>query len=341
MCTALTASARYFMCCEKIRQWRGEVIPSHAQIIDIERKMIMSDHSDFNMQGSNTFADNPFGDTPFAEIPFEPVPFEENPPVQPVQATTAQQVTTVQAEPVETANAQTVAASAADSTAGEVKATKQADTAADEAKKKAEHEAAEAKRKAEFDAKQAEKKRVFEEQLAKLNTMSDAELLNAAIERTATDTEKLTRRNLKEFVAEFIQTKCCEDPAFARLVMHPQKNMVRCFQYITRKAYEYIQDEMKANGIKLGTGAQGYGSDIPDDLCYHWAEEYFRTPGVKEDEEKEEKFTPKPYKGNTTSKTAKKPAKKAEPKPKAEPKAEPAKETPAESDQISLFGVAV
>lgn len=285
----------------------------------------MPDHSDFNMQENNAFADNPFGDTPFAEIPFEPVPFEENPPAQ---ATTAQQVTTVQAEPAQAANAQTVAAAAAD-------------TAAAEAKKKAEHEAAEAKRKAEFDAKQAEKKRLFEEQLAKLNTMSDAELLNAAIERTANDTEKLTRRNMKELVAEFIQTKCCEDPAFARLVMHPQKNMVRCFQYITRKAYEYIQDEMKANGIKLGTGAQGYGSDIPDDLCYHWSEEYFRTPGVKEDEEKEEKFTPKPYKGNTTSKTAKKPAKKAEPKPKAEPKAEPAKETPAESDQISLFGVAV
>ncbi len=274
----------------------------------------MSDYND-------AFAENPFAENAFAEVPFEPVPFEENTPVQ--------QVTTVQAEPVVTAVDSTVAAAAADATADK----------ADEAKKKAEHEAAEAKRKAEFDAKQAEKKRAFEEQLAKLNAMSDEEALNAAIQRTATDTEKLTRRNMKELVTEYIQTKCCEDPAFARLVMHPQKNMVRCFQYITRKAYEYIQDEIKANGIKLGTGAQGYGSDIPDDLCYHWSEEYFRTPGVKEDEDKEEKFTPKPYKGSTASKTVKKPAKKEEPKP--EPKPEPAKEVPAESDQISLFGVAV
>ena len=286
----------------------------------------MSDYSDFNAQGNDAFAENPFAENAFAEVPFEPVPFEEN---TPVQATTVQQVTTVPAEPVVTAVDSTVAAAAADATADK----------ADEAKKKAEHEAAEAKRKAEFDAKQAEKKRAFAEQLAKLNTMSDEEALNAAIQRTATDTEKLTRRNMKELVTEYIQTKCCEDPAFARLVMHPQKNMVRCFQYITRKAYEYIQDEIKANGIKLGTGAQGYGSDIPDDLCYHWSEEYFRTPGVKEDEDKEEKFTPKPYKGSTASKTAKKPAKKEEHKP--EPQPEPAKEVPAESDQISLFGVAV
>ena len=297
-------------------------MPSHAlTILDKERIMIMSDYND-------AFAENPFAENAFAEVPFEPVPFEEN---TPVQATSVQQVTTVQAEPVVTAVDSTVAAVTASSTADK----------ADEAKKKAEHEAAEAKRKAEFDAKQAEKKRAFEEQLAKLDAMSDEEALNAAIQRTATDTEKLTRRNMKELVTEYIQTKCCEDPAFARLVMHPQKNMVRCFQYITRKAYEYIQDEIKANGIKLGTGAQGYGSDIPDDLCYHWSEEYFRTPNVKEDEDKEEKFTPKPYKGSTASKTAKKPAKKEEPKPKPEPKPEPAKEVPAESDQISLFGVAV
>ena len=301
--------------------WEGDNAFSRLTILEKERIIIMSDYSDFNVQGNDAFAENPFAENAFAEVPFEPVPFEENPPVQ--------QVTTVPAEPVATDGVPTVAAAAADATADK----------ADEAKKKAEHEAAETKRKAEFDAKQAEKKRAFAEQLAKLDAMSDEEALTAAIQRTATDTEKLTRRNMKELVTEYIQTKCCEDPAFARLVMHPQKNMVRCFQYITRKAYEYIQDEIKANGIKLGTGAQGYGSDIPDDLCYHWSEEYFRTPNVKEDEDKEEKFTPKPYKGSTASKTAKKPAKKEEPKP--EPKPEPAKEVPAESDQISLFGVAV
>lgn len=31
--------------------------------------------------------------------------------------------------------------------------------------------------------------------------------------------------------------------------------------------------------------AQGYGCDIPDDLCYQWAEDYFRDPDAKEDQE--------------------------------------------------------
>lgn len=66
--------------------------------------------------------------------------------------------------------------------------------------------------------------------------------------------------------------------------MHPRKSMVNCFRYITRKAWEYVQDEMKAEGITPGPGAQGYGCDVPDDLCYQWAEEYFRDPNAKEDQ---------------------------------------------------------
>ena len=40
--------------------------------------------------------------------------------------------------------------------------------------------------------------------------------------------------------------------------------------------YGYVQDELKANGVQPGPGQQGYGCDIPDDLCYQWAEDYFR-----------------------------------------------------------------
>ena len=77
----------------------------------------------------------------------------------------------------------------------------------------------------------------------------------------STDTEKLTRRNMKECVAEHIQTMCIEDPGFARKVMHPRKSMIHCFQYINRKAWKYVQNEMKADGIRPGTGQQGYGCD--------------------------------------------------------------------------------
>ena len=201
--------------------------------------------------------------------------------------------------------------------------------AEDEAVRKEKHEASEAQRKAEWEARIQAKKDAEQKQLDALKAMSDDEIILASNKRIETDTEKLTRRNMKECVSEHIQMACFEDPAFARLVMHPRKSMIRCFQYINRKAYDYIQDELKANGIKLGIGAQGYGSDIPDDLCYTWAEEYFRDPTVKEDQVEEEKFVPVPYKGKSAAKTKKVPDKKYAPV-----KADPAKT--ANEEQLSF-----
>ena len=114
-------------------------------------------------------------------------------------------------------------------------------------------------------------------------------------------------------MAEYIQTLCLEDPGFARMVMHPRKNMVHCFHYINRKAKEFIQQEMEDNDIKPENGV--YGSDVPDDLCYQWAEEYFRDPDAEEDQEKEENFEPRPYAGKSGSKAKAK--KTAEKKPAA------------------------
>lgn len=165
----------------------------------------------------------------------------------------------------------------------------------DEDKKRAEHEASEAKRKAEWVARQQAKKDAEQEQTERLNVMSDDEVLQASMKRVSSDTEKLTRRNMKECVLEYIQTLCFEDIAFARLTMMPKKSMIRCFQFINRKAWEYVQDEIKANGVQVGHGEQGYGCDVPDDLCYQCAEEYFRNPDVKEDKEDEEEFVPRPY----------------------------------------------
>lgn len=180
----------------------------------------------------------------------------------------------------------------------------------------------------------AGKKAAEQEKLQQIAAMSDDEVMMASAKRVGTDTEKITRRNMKDCVSEVIQTKCLEDPAFARLVMQPRKNMINCFKYITRKAWEYVQDELKADGITPGNGAQGYGCDVPDDLCYQWAVDYFNDPDAKEDQKAEEKFVPKPYVGSTSSKsTGKKSAKNGT--KKVEKKAEPVK--PPASDQISLL----
>ena len=201
----------------------------------------------------------------------------------------------------------------------------------DDARRKA-HEAAEAKRKAEFDAKQAEKKAARQAALDRIAAMTAADLLAASVKRVAADTERLTRRNMKEAVAEHIQAKCREDAAFAMLVADPAKSMINCFQYINRKAQEYAEQEMKDNGIQR-TGV--YGLDVPDGLCFQWAEDYFNDPDAKEDHQNDEKFVSKPYvPASANRKTAKgKAAKK--PTPAAKPKA--AKPKDAGMEQISLM----
>lgn len=201
----------------------------------------------------------------------------------------------------------------------------------DDARRKA-HEAAEAKRKAEFDARQAEKKAARQAALDRIAAMGSAELLAASVERVAADTERLTRRNMKEAVAEYIQAKCREDAAFAMLVVDPAKSMINCFQYINRKAQEYAEQEMKDNGIQR-TGV--YGLDVPDGLCFQWAEDYFNDPDAKEDHQNDEKFVSKPYvPASANRKTAKSKAAK-KPTPAAKPKAE--KPTNTDMEQISLM----
>lgn len=195
----------------------------------------------------------------------------------------------------------------------------------DETAKRRAHEAAEAKRKAEWEAKQAEKKAARQTQLDRIAAMGSAELLAASVKRVAADTEKLTRRNMKEAVAEHIQTRCREDASFARLVMDPAKSMVHCFQYINRQARAYAEQEMKDNGIER---AGVYGLDVPDGLCYQWAVDYFNDPDAQEDHEGEEKFVPHPYVGKS------KPAKPKEPKKPAKTEA---KSKAGVSGQMSLL----
>lgn len=241
-----------------------------------------------------------------------------------------------QAAPVESPQAAVEAAPEAEPVKPQPSADGQDKSAApaagkDEDTKRKEHEAAEAKRKADWEAKQQKKKAALQKKLDRLAAMSDDEVMVTSMKQVSADTEKLTRRNMKDCVSEQIQTLCLDDPAFARKVMHPGKSMVNCFRYITQKAWEYIQDELKASGIQP-SAEEGYGTDVPDELCYEWAVEYFNDPEAKVDQEKEEEFVPRPYHGKTPrTKSKKEPApKKAEP-PKPVPK-------PAESSgQISMI----
>lgn len=213
-----------------------------------------------------------------------------------------------------------------------------------EDKKRAEHEAAEARRKAEWETRQKAKKEAEQAQLARMFLLSDEEVTAEAMKRVGTDTERLTRRNMKECVSEYIQTLCLEDPAFARLTMYPRKTMIHCFRYINRRAREFVEQEMKDNDIKPEYDV--YGSDVPDDLCYQWAEEYFRDPDAKEDRQEEEKFVPKAYSGKSSvkSKRATAAVKKGTGKEKSRKKAEKKPQEKAvdngQFQQMTLAGLA-
>lgn len=203
------------------------------------------------------------------------------------------------------------------------------------------YEQAEAKRKAEWEARQRAKEEAEQAAWENAVAMSDDELMAASMKRVGDDSERLTRRNMKQCVTEYIQTLCLEDVAFARNVMHPRKNMVNCFRYINRRAFEFAKQEMEDNDVK--PSAEGYGTDVPDGLCYQWAEEYFKDMNAKEDRGQEEKFVPKPYYGGRSSTTKKAEKKKAE-KPAAKAEEKPA-DTPTEAapldEQISFDSLGV
>lgn len=279
--------------------------------------------------------------SPFEDDPFEQDPLEAEERYAEEQAAPPEIPTAPAAAPEQPIQEPPVPAAApAEPPAPSAPAASVEDAQTAEARKRAEHEVAEAKRKAEWGAKQAEKKAARQAALEKIKAMNTEQLIQAAAEKARKDTEKLTRRNMKECVCEYIQTLCLEDAEFARLTLTPPKTMVRCFQYINRKAWEYVQDELKVSGQRPGPGTQGYGCDIPDDLCYGWAEEYFRDPHAKEDEEQEEKFVPKPYPGASCAKAKSKTA--ARKKPAEKPAPKPAEKKPEEPNgQLSLVDLVV
>lgn len=205
-----------------------------------------------------------------------------------------------------------------------------ADEVAEEEKRRA-HEEAEAKRKAEWEEKQREKAAAVQAEWERAIAVDGDKLLALSVKRLGDATERLTRRNMKLCVTEYVQTLCYEDLEFAKLVMHPRKNMINCFHFINRKAHEYLKKEMEDNDEVPQAGV--IGGDVPDELCYQWAEEYFRNLDAPDDKDKdEEKFIPKPYTGKTSPKSKKKAEKK-----KSAPK-KPPQESEDSVQQITLFG---
>ena len=195
----------------------------------------------------------------------------------------------------------------------------------EEEKRKA-HEAVEEKRKAEWEERQRLRREKEQIEWEKAVALDNNALIAASVKRLGDATERLTRRNMKLCVTEYVQTLCYEDMEFARLAMHPRKSMVNCFHRINRKAREYLEKEMKDNDEQPENGA--FGGDVPDGICYQWAEEYFRDLDAEEDKtDADKEFTPRPYHG--VSSVPKKKAEKKKPQPAK-------KEPPKGPEQLSM-----
>ena len=170
---------------------------------------------------------------------------------------------------------------------------------------KDEYEAKEALHRKEWEEKQAQKKADEQAELDAIRSLSDEDVISQSLRRVSEDTDRITRRNMKECVSEYVQTLSLSDLNFARNTLYPKKNMRNCFRFIIRKAREYLETEGSLDTEEpLEAGSPGsrrpgpqvrtlYG-DVPDDLCYAWAEEYFRSSDIKEDQEKEDVYVPLP-----------------------------------------------
>lgn len=78
-----------------------------------------------------------------------------------------------------------------------------ADKKAEEDRKRQEHEQAETKRKAEWEARQRAKEEAEQAAWENAVAMSDDEVMAASMKRVGDDSERLTRRNMKQCVTEY------------------------------------------------------------------------------------------------------------------------------------------
>ncbi len=182
----------------------------------------------------------------------------------------------------------------------------------------------------------------LEKKLSQITRMCAVAPLSSynAMKRVREETERFTRHDMKNSVKDYLVKKCLGDAEFAACVVLPQKSMANCFRYISRKALEYLkQQEKDMPGHCTTPGISGYSGDVPDDLCYQWAEEYFRDLDAEEDREPEKPVKKPAGESAKMLDPRKKSAKKGErEEEKAEDGKEKAKEIEEGTDgQMSLF----
>lgn len=142
--------------------------------------------------------------------------------------------------------------------------------------------------------------------------MDNDTLIATSVKRLGDATERLTQKE-HEAVCYMNMCKPC---AMRHGLLQagdasPQEHGKLLPLYQPQGAGDILEKEMKDNDEKP-MGRRLMAETVPDELCYQWAEEYFRDLDVKEDKtEEDEKFVPRPYRG--ISSTPKKKVEKKKP----------------------------
>lgn len=98
------------------------------------------------------------------------------------------------------------------------------------------------------------------------------EMANRAKEIIELQAERTSLKTMADYVKEYIVGYCDEDPAFVERVNDPLKNFMDCIGYIKKKALEWLKEQQN---LELTSYTQGVGGDVPNDICYQWAVEYY------------------------------------------------------------------
>lgn len=98
------------------------------------------------------------------------------------------------------------------------------------------------------------------------------EIITRAKEIIELQAERTSLKTMADFVKEYIIAYCDEDPGFVECVNNTEKSFMDCIGYIKKKALDWLKVQQN---IELTNYAQGVGGDVPPDICYQWAVEYY------------------------------------------------------------------
>lgn len=89
---------------------------------------------------------------------------------------------------------------------------------------------------------------------------------------------------MTEQVQAYLDKHASEDAVFAEKMRNPRKSIKNCIKFIAQKAQEYMEKHKEEYEMD-----RGFGGDIPDEICFGWANHYYDESGLEIDMTEEER----------------------------------------------------